>query len=297
MRHHFVPQFLLTRWATNGRVLAYRWIERIGRVVVSPTSVAECCQIEDLHAYFGLSRESRNTPETDYFTPQIDTPAAGAHAAFLKGGVECLTPEQRTAWARFLLAFGVRTPETLRLMGPKHFRIAMASDLANPRAPVEIEARVNAAIADAMPRLARNVPLNIAMELSSDGRRIAAVRAMDWWLTNLDQGSAVLSDRPLLCDPSQNWPCGIGYDNPACTISIPIAPNVVFHAANDFRTRSRLSNMSSQEIRQCMNAASIDRAVEFIYANDRANDSFVRKKLAGHKSIWPLQDMSIRTFP
>src|SRR5271166_1619921 len=125
-RHHYVPQFLLRQWAISGQLRTYRWIEAAGRVVEGHASVVECCQIEDLNTYFGVCRANRDTPERDFYTPQIDTPAADVHAQMIARGVGGLSNSQRTAWARFLVAFGGRTPECLRKLGPEQYRRAVA---------------------------------------------------------------------------------------------------------------------------------------------------------------------------
>ena len=81
-------------------------------------TVARACQIPDLNVFFGVAKSDRDMPETKFFTPYVDTPAAAALRTILDDGVRALTAKQRIDWARFLLSFGVRTPEVLREMGP-----------------------------------------------------------------------------------------------------------------------------------------------------------------------------------
>jgi hypothetical protein len=191
-RHHFVPQFLLDGWATRGQLQAYRWIAQAGKVGKDSVSVAKACQIEDLHAFFGLPRGQREAPERDFFTPQIDTPAHKAHAVLLADGVRALTDAHRTAWARFLVAFGARTPETLRKWGPDQFRRAMAQIRATSSESPEMRA------------LERNVPLEIAMDFAVDPTKFRPVMKMHWWLRRFNDRDAhvLLGDRPLLSQPT-----------------------------------------------------------------------------------------------
>jgi hypothetical protein len=120
-RHHYVPQFLLREWATSGQIVAYRWLETARKVTEGNTSVVEACQVEDLNTFFGLPSGHREAPERDFWTPYIDTPAADAHRTILDKGLRSLSPRQCYAWAQFIVAFGVRTPETLRILGPKEY--------------------------------------------------------------------------------------------------------------------------------------------------------------------------------
>ena len=126
-RHHYVPQFLLRQWATKGRFVSY-YSEAASDKVIENTkaTVVSACQIFDLNNYFGVRASQRDFPETGFFTPRIDTPAATALQVMLKRGIRALTPAQRIDWARLLISFGVRTPETLRDMGPKETKKAFA---------------------------------------------------------------------------------------------------------------------------------------------------------------------------
>jgi hypothetical protein len=83
-RHHYVPQFLLREWATNGQIMTYRWLDAARKVIEGGASVVEACQVEDLNAFFGLPRGQREAPERDFWTPNVDTPAADAHRTILE---------------------------------------------------------------------------------------------------------------------------------------------------------------------------------------------------------------------
>jgi hypothetical protein len=69
--------------------------------------------------------ERRYAPERNYFTPKVDTPASAALDKIIAGGVNTLSTSQRNSWALFLVSLGVRTPETLRIMGPEEWQKAM----------------------------------------------------------------------------------------------------------------------------------------------------------------------------
>jgi hypothetical protein len=75
-RHHIVPQFLLRRWATDGKFDAYYFEAAADRVTENPKAiVGSACQIADLNTYFGVAAADRDFAEAMFFTPVLDTPA------------------------------------------------------------------------------------------------------------------------------------------------------------------------------------------------------------------------------
>jgi Protein of unknown function (DUF4238) len=286
-RHHFVPQFLLAQWATNGQLITYRWIEAAEKVVVGRASVAAVCQLEDLHSFFGLPRGDREAPERDYFTPRIDTPAAETHAILVRRGVAGLTLKQREAWARFLVAFGVRTPETLRRWGPEQYRSAMAQAEANPTADPVAEAIGSSLIAADMPKLERNTPLKIAMELCEDPTKVFAVDSMNWWLRTFDKPAVLLGDRPLLSQPTANWPCGIALDDPNCLIALPLTPRTVFFASSNSKSQGQMRKEPPGRLLRNLNLRTLQSAVDYVFASNSSTDAFAQTHMHERPIVWP----------
>jgi hypothetical protein len=279
-RHHFVPQFMLENWATNGRLTSYQWIaDSPKKVVIGSPTVRGSCQIEDLYAFYGLSVPARNAPEDEFFTPRVDTPAAGALRLLRSSGVAALASRHREAWARFIVSFGVRTPETMRSMGPAEFRNAMEIARGTAQGPPELEAIVTGLIARNMHALERNMPLKIAMELATDPAKLNAVGAMQSWLRRFDKNKLLVSDRPLLAYPGTRYPCGIPLDNPDCLIALPIAPNMVFFASASRGIRAEIRRTVPSKIAHAINTESVMSCVDFVYASDDSLGQFVRSQL------------------
>jgi hypothetical protein len=154
-----------------------------------------------------------------------------------KKGVRALTPEQRMDWARLHVSFAVRTPETLRKLGPRETKKAFALVEASAKGPPDDERKVSALIQANMKKLERNFPLNIAMDLSTDPEKLLAVDQMTWWVRRWPRPAILIGDRPLLTFPRAPHPCGIPLDHPSCLIALPIAPNVGFFASANPKTR------------------------------------------------------------
>jgi hypothetical protein len=197
-RHHFVPQFILRGWSDDGQIVSYRWINQAEKVHQNAQqSVADACQIPNLNDYFGLPRDQRDFPETKFFTPKIDTPASIAHDIMLRDGLSALTPAQRTDWAGLLVSFGVRTPETLRQMGPDEWTKAIVLMKNNRAEDADGEVIVDQILDDARNQLRRNIPLNVAMDLAADPVKRMQLRDMTWWCRKSDRDNVLIGDRPL----------------------------------------------------------------------------------------------------
>ena len=280
-RHHYVPQFLLRRWATNGRFVGYYCEAASGRVIENTkATIASACQIPDLNTYFGVHASQRDYPEIGFFTPFIDTPAAMALQVMLKRGVRTLTQEQRADWARLIVSFGVRTPETLREMGPKETKKAFALVEASAKGPPDAERTVSALIQQEMSILERNFPLNIAMDLSTDPNKLATVDAMTWWVRRWPRSAILIGDRPLLTFPRAQYPCGIPLDHSSCLIALPIAPNAVFFASATPKTKDKARKMAPSKIAFAVNEETIWRS-SCVYASDRSLAAFVIPRVDG----------------
>ena len=101
-----------------------------------------------------LPKTSRATPRDRYAR------------LILVQGVSALTAAQRLHWARLLVSFGVRTPETLRDMGPKEVTKAFEIVKSAAKGQPEDERRVTAIIQANIGLFRRNFPLQAAMDLS-----------------------------------------------------------------------------------------------------------------------------------
>jgi hypothetical protein len=289
-RHHYVPQFMLEGWADNGQLQAFSWNAGAKRVLNQPVAVRKACQVEDLNAAYGASRPKRNIVE-DTLKKEIDTPASAILMEILSKGVEHLSDDQRWVWARFLLAFAVRTPETLREMGPAETRngFASAARMASTREEREF---MDNFFAQQMPALERNVPLNIALDLTADSDHIASIMAMDWWIRRFDSPKVLLGDRPLLSRPRSGYPCGIPLDCPSCMISLPISPKVLFCASPDRRIRAQQRIMQSSRILRLVNDETIACAVEYVYSAYPAMADMIVKGLTPQKYAEASNDLS-----
>jgi hypothetical protein len=280
-RHHFVPQFLLRRWATSGKSVAYFFEAAADRVIENPKAlVASACQIADLNTFFGVRAADRDFPETGFFTPIVDTPAARALDVILEKGIRSLTAAQRVDWARLLVSFAVRTPETLRDMGPKETTKAVDLVEAAASGPPDDERKVTAIIQANMALFKRNFPLRAAMELSTDPEKLAAVDGMTWWMRRFRRPVILIGDRPLLTPPRAPSPCGIPLNDPKCLIVLPISPTVVFFASSTPKIWDKTRTMPLSKVAAMVNEETIWRS-SCVYFPNKTLGSFVMPRIGG----------------
>jgi hypothetical protein len=280
MRHHYVPQFLLGQWSSEGWIVAYYWENGAGRVIEnSKASVASACQIPNLNTYFGVPADFRDFPETGFFTPKIDTPAAPVHARLTRGEVGSLTPKEKTDWARFLVSLGVRTTETLREMGPLEARKALGFAATLATGPENDERLASKIIEQNMPKLERKFPLNIAMDLTFDPTKLNPIIQMDWWLRRWSKECILIGDRPLLAFPIMKYPCGIPLDNPSCLFAIAISPRAVFFGAYNRNTRSKMRKMTPSRIAHILNEETIRSCGTTVFAANRSMAEFITHRV------------------
>jgi hypothetical protein len=227
-----------------------------------------------LNAFFGVPKAQRDFPEVGFFTPKVDTPAANALRVMLAGGLRALTPELRLDWARLLVSFGVRTPEALREMGPAETEKAFTLVEAAAKGPPKDEATVTKIIKDNIGLLKRNFPLQAAMEISVDPTKLNALDRMMWWTRKWDRDVILAGDRPLLTSPRQTYPCGIPLDNPDCLIVLPVAPNAVFFASANSKTKAKMRRMALSRLANLVNQETIFRAT-CVYASDGSQAKFI----------------------
>lgn len=138
-QHHFVPRFLLEKWAGADRKLTvFRWAA--GRLLESRCSPKAVARVQHLYSLDRSSIRPDVGLEKDFFGPKLDDLAAPIHRLLLTSGVAAMSNDQRLNWSRFLLAQMIRVPSAvsfIRLLG-RNFMLeqfqSMAANAGRPEA-------------------------------------------------------------------------------------------------------------------------------------------------------------------
>lgn len=132
-RHHYVPEFLLKRWAPNpndSNVRGYYWNRYRDDLSCLVRGAKAFCYDLDLFAVRVQTLPS-DILETAFFGP-IDTQGATAADKLVRNGPDALTGDDRCDFTRFLFSLEHRHPlriQYLRNQGPK----VLEEDIDNDR--------------------------------------------------------------------------------------------------------------------------------------------------------------------
>jgi len=230
--HHFLPVFLLRRWAgADGNLIRYyRPRSEVRARNASPTAAAK---VTGLYALRGYPPEMRNVIEREFMGPVVDDPAARALDAMLAapaGGV--LPAELRVGWARFIVSLWFRTPAALENILAESARALRAALESNPEEYEAARGENDPAtfvefVETRLPTAFADMGLNMLPELIAHQGFVRDVAKMDWRIVPFPEPAEdlLIGDFPIFRSD--------GLANPLCLIALPVSPRHLFVAAND----------------------------------------------------------------
>jgi hypothetical protein len=128
--HHYVPQFLLSRWCKpNGKLTVYTRAQ--GRIVVSELHPRSTAFERDLYSFQNVPAAKQHAIETEFMSRRIDDPAAPIVHKLVDGNLASLTTDERSDFSRFVLSLRVRHPDAVALAkaeGERTLRAELARD-------------------------------------------------------------------------------------------------------------------------------------------------------------------------
>ncbi|MCY3701318.1 MAG: DUF4238 domain-containing protein [Rhodospirillales bacterium] len=274
-RHHYVPEFLLKKWAPNpdaSSVGAYYW-DRHKHALAHRTQGAKAfCYERDLFSV-GVQNLASDVLETDFFGP-VDTQGAAAMDKLVKNGVEALTEDDRSDFTRLLFSLEYRRPpliHELRRRGPEVMEQEMDSDQGF-RALLEEEGFDEAPsfYARELGLLSEDRAVAKVQDLVNDGSYGQKFINWHWSLarTRPGQGTFLLSDRPLIRK--------YAFDHIEAVWMLPLDPFTVFYA---FRHESAKTVTNGREFLKSVNKHSVQQADKYVFCLDTSHEPLLRKHL------------------
>ena len=275
-KHHFNPAFSLKPWAgTDDNVCQMR---KIGckviprRVHPNATGFAR-----DLYRIDGVAPEQAQHVEVNFFKP-LDTEAERALQKILSGDTSPWDGPGRSAWTRYILSMMFRMPTAVGALKNhiaemwKEGIKALEADYENRRLPTDPPtfAEYFALTNPAAPQIGA---ANMLMQIIDNDRVGPTIFNMHWSRIPLPDASVELlcSDRPI------DRP--LGFDNPRAYIALPVAPKLLFLAANSEEFPKALSRRSDTEIVKQMNRTIVTQAREFVWGSNDSQLGFVSKHM------------------
>jgi hypothetical protein len=266
MKHHYAPQFLLSRWTrADGRLCIVRnFGGRIDRTWRPPSETAF---EEDLYTYSdAVPSPERFTVETDFMSP-LDSDAARVAKAFVEDAPT--TDSNRQIWAKFLAAMKVRTPEGVALM----------QKIAGKHVDRQLEHSSDPAWTEVLkrPNLDRDLALERIPDTAAGSQVLTDIMSMDWYTVIFSAGSVRLlsSDRPCV------YTTGL-QKRDDCVIALPLSPDLAFITFYPRSKAERLvRSLSVNQLARAINQSVVGQASERAYCQRQtdAPESFFRKWL------------------
>jgi hypothetical protein len=275
MKNHHVPQFLLAGWCgKDGRLVVYtRRRERIAFDWHTPEHTG--FEI-DLYAVSALPEKDRHWVEREIMTKNVDGPASAVLKQLLAGELRKLDSDGRSAWARFMMAQWLRTPEMIAKLrrdgrtvmvqhleaNPEEYREAFAD---SPHAtPVEW---VDANVPDLDEIVSMTQVLPALLNHADAGQSIVS---MNWEVLDLSASKIDLltSDCPVLRFES--------IDSRNCLIAVPLDPRRLFVASHYDRGFRRLP---AEKIARAANVSTVQHARARAYSSGVQHGALVEKYL------------------
>ncbi len=192
-RDHYVPQFYLSRWATNGSILAAKYIDHTETLSWDFHSPKET----------GYERGLYGKVETLFFKPLDDK--ASKIAVNLHGKkIESLRKydlgeEKHELWAKYLLAQIIRVPKYANEIYKKYTDSGISLEEAQRELPNIIE----------------------------NEKAIKDIRALKWIFAKVDSSlELITSDNPLIFKPRD-------LSHKSCELILPMGPQNFFLATDE----------------------------------------------------------------
>ena len=270
--HHYVPEFLLRPWASNkGLLKGYYWNSWKNRLDCKERGVNGFCYKRDLLT-LTEHNEGRDVLERKFFG-EIDSTGADARDQLLDDGPESLDNGQRCDFARLLLSLEARRPATVQKLrdGGSYLAEAVDSDQKILHA-METEGLSGTPSENLTSRgfSFEDRALSNIQRLVDNPEIAVKLLNLHWRVVRLGpgDGTLVLSDRPLVRL--------FAYDHPKASWFLPLAPKIVFFAANCPQDFERLT---PQKFAKLLNFDSVKQAQKYVFCVDTSHNRLLKKYL------------------
>ena len=277
--HHFVPRFYLARWTdSDGRLVVYA--RKNNRLVVDRLNPKSTGFEPGLYSISGVDEDKRQLIETQFFSEQIDNPAAQIIQELVEQRVGRLTLEQHVLFACFLMSLRARHPGAIEMAREQGASLLRSHLGRNPEEYEALRAEgdpstLNEWADHHIPVRVQNFGLDVVQKVITHpevSRRLSESRWSVVGFTSADGRHRLLtSDRP--CILKGNLVDG------SFLIVLPLSPNHVFLACNDPRSEEYLRHLPPDGLVTAINQEVVSSAAKYVYGTDDGQVQFVDELL------------------
>ena len=269
MRHHYVPEFFLRRWAVDDVVRGYHWDAHLNAIKMSEKGAKAFCHQVDLYKLESEPPEKSHLLETEFFGT-VDDNAGKVIRKIAKGDLESITNDEACDWARFLMSLEVRRPSVAKFL-KKHASEEFIDALDdNPEflaemARRDIQGPPSAVLGSAATPYVQDRML-LRMQAAIDDSEIGKhYLRMSWFTKILSAGGIdlVVADRPFI-----RWG---GIEEPDNLWCLPLDPDTAFFCSNNRNILVKLERSSARQISKALNRRSVEQAEKYVFDRSGKN--------------------------
>jgi len=294
-RHHYIPQFYLKRWTSNGLLVEYS--KPYGNTIkVQRRYTKQVGWIDRLYTLDGVSEE-RSAIYEEHFLSPVDSRAADVLAK-MERKVRDITPAERVAWAQFILSLVLRHPENVTSVKERLAESLLIVDdvsqrrwrkARRPQDPNLLSEALRQE-AEANPAEVSRRGLQLMFEMMANERIGTHLINMHWGSIPLPPGIPALltSDRPV------HWFGALRDNN--CHIMMPVGPKRIFWAANTYEIADIIRSTNPFRLHAFMNSSTVRRAVKSVYGMSDTHISYVQDFMGVDPEV-TIADMIIHKLP
>ncbi|MBL1437738.1 MAG: DUF4238 domain-containing protein [Rhodobacteraceae bacterium] len=280
MKHHYVPQFLLSKWAGEN---AYKTLE-IFRLdlheLISDRHTPKYTGYEDnLYALTVPHVAGMDMHDNEeLFFKKIDDKASKVLGAMEVRGIKALTADERSHWALFLMSLSVRHPSVIfEIISKKTANLLRESLRNNPfdyessRQNHEPETFVEWTKGK-FPEFIENFGISGLSEFVDSPVCLQQICNMRWWLWDFTgaKHDLLLGDNPLILSAK--------IDDPNLIFALLISPTKAFMATQSDRVAASLRTQEINCLAIQLNESSVMRSGSRIYAQNKKHWRFIENR-------------------
>ena len=275
LRHHYVPEFYLRRWATGGLVRGYYWDHRSRSLSMSKKGAKAFCHEVDLYKFASEPTERSHLLETK-FLGTVDDKAGKIIGKISKGDLQSLTDDEACHWVRFLMSLEVRRPSVvgfLKRHASKDFIDALDADaeFLSEMEQFDIRGRPSEILGSATTLHIQDRMLLRIQEAIDDPEIGKHYLRMSWLTKKLSTGGIdlVVADRPFIREGGIEAP-----DNVWC---LPLDPDTAFFCSNNRNLLIELEHASACQLSKAINRCSVEQADKYVFDKSGRNSRLLER--------------------
>lgn len=275
MRHHYVPEFYLRRWATDGLVCGYYWDHRSNSLRLKKRGAKAFCHEVDLYKFSSESKERSHLLET-VFLGTVDDKAGKIIDKIAKGDLQSLTNDEECDWARFLMSLEVRRPSVVGFLkghASKDFIDALDTnaEFLSEMERFDIQGRPSEILGSEITSRNEDRMLLRIPRAIDDPEIGKHYRRMSWLTKKLSTGGVdlVVADRPIIREG--------GIETPHNLWCLPLNPDTAFFCSNNRNLLVKIEHANARQLSKAINRCSVEQAEKYVFDISVRNSRLLKR--------------------